>query len=117
MERPRLLEGGAQIGMIFFPTHSEVREVMEEEAENGLAVLSILGCVEDVLMPEEIDLAVGNDISIGIDPLQDEKIFVLPLYFVAELRTPTVPLLSILEFKLDHREVKGVDIRAKDGGH
>ena len=57
---------------VVFAAQSGVREVVHETPERGVAIFGVLSRVEDVHVPEAIDVAVGREIERGVLRDQDE---------------------------------------------
>jgi hypothetical protein len=67
-----------RLGIVFSP-HPEVGEVVEELAEDRLAVLAICGRIEDVAVPHLVDQPTRDDHRPGSDELEGEELPVLGL--------------------------------------
>ena len=61
------------------PSHPEVRKVIEEAAENRIAVCAIGDRVEDASVPDVVNEMARNDVCIGIDEMerQESSVFLL----------------------------------------
>lgn len=81
-----------KIGRILRTTHSEVREMVQEVAEGVLAVRGVLLRIEDVGVPELIDLLDGDDGSVGILDVQDEETAILFRDLLCEVTGPSLAL-------------------------
>lgn len=84
VEVTRCLEALRPALLVVLTTHPEVREVVQEEPEGSLAVLGVLEGIEDVRVPDLVDLLGGDDGLIGVHRDQLEEPTVLhdrPLRF------------------------------------
>lgn len=102
-------KGVAEVLRILLPPHPEVREVMEEEAEDLLAVTRIGARVEDVLVPEGIDRLCGDDRLLRETDVQLEELLVQHLSHIDFRFRPAHAFFRIHELSLDHGEVELVD--------
>jgi|GEM_PF-3995074 len=81
---------------------------MEVEAEDLLAVRVVLARVEDVRVPEGVDLLRRNDRLIARDG-EEEEALVVPLDAHRFLFGPVVPLSRMYELEADPAEVEAVE--------
>lgn len=58
---------------VLFATQPEVREVVQEEAEDLVAVLGVLGRVEDVGVPHRVDVLGGDDGLVRVHQVEDQE--------------------------------------------
>lgn len=104
-----VVERGVSLGGVAI--QAEVRVVVQEVAQDVMAVVAVAHGVEDVLMPEEVDGAV-RDVLRGIGVLDDTRdVTLVPLLRFDCLRfVPTLPFgVGFHELAPHHREVERVE--------
>ncbi len=88
--------------------NSEVREVIEEEAEDRLAIIAILDGIEHVGVPHLVDFACWHErTTVGAG--QEEESLVENFDLVDFLARPTLAFGRMHEFEFDALEVEGCD--------
>lgn len=105
VQRSRLLELLLKVGGVVLVAHPEVREVVEEEAEDGLAVLLVLEGVQDVRVPELVELPRGDDDHARVEGVQQQEAAIHHL----ELFDRLLVHAFRLELRHDRLEVQTVD--------
>lgn len=88
---------------------------MQESAEDLSAVIGVLPGVEDVVMPEVVDLPRGNDRLFRMLHVEDEEAAVPPFHLFGLLARPALTLFWVHELELDWLEVERLDGRDGHG--
>lgn len=83
--------------------------MVNEEPEDPLAVLGVLSRVEDVLVPELVDLRRADDGLSGVLGHEDQKPLVFDLHEVGLLARPALTLPFVHQLDLDGIEVECFD--------
>jgi len=83
--------------------------MVDEEAEDPLAILGVLLGIEDVLMPELIDRLAGYDRTVRVPEFEDEKLLVAPLGFIGLFERPSSAFFPVHDLDLDGIEIEGLD--------
>jgi len=102
-------ERNFEIPAVLLATHAEIRKVVQEVAEDLVAILGILPGVQDVRMPELVDQLGGDDYP-DAESRQLEKLPVLRLDDIGETARPPDTLVRIHQLALDGIEVEGLDL-------
>ncbi|MBI3337122.1 MAG: hypothetical protein HY005_00660 [Candidatus Staskawiczbacteria bacterium] len=106
------LERVSQILRILLITQPEVRKVMQVATEDLLAVSDVGTSVQDVRMPDGIDLVRGHDVFVGVDRAESKETFVPQFSCDSFFLRPTLTFLlkRETELHLDHRKVKIINL-------
>ena len=101
-----LLAGDLEASIVVGTPHPEIREMMKEVAEEHLAVVGVLYCVEDVVVPHLIDVAERNRRFRGFRTGEHEKVPIFLLDSVGMFLCPPKTLLRVHELELDRAEIE-----------
>jgi len=99
-QSPRFLACIQEVLPILVAAHAEVREVVQEVTERDLAILGVLLRVEDVIVPERVNVLSRHDRKVRIDAVEVQKSLVPDLHLTRPLEGPSLALVRI--HKLDH---------------
>src|SRR6185295_664287 len=83
---------------------------MKKGPEDSEAIFCVLRSVQDVLVPEFIDISPRHQFLVGVLSLEGKKPSVLLLCGLAGRFGPAGALLGVHQLQLDHREVEGLDV-------
>lgn len=108
-------EARVELRGVGFSTHPEIREMVNEFAEDAFAVIGVGLGVQDVLVPEGVDVLRRNDAPVPIDEHHAQEAAVAGFRVVDVFLLPARPFIGVHELKLDHRKVDGVHFFARNG--
>lgn len=100
---------------ILLATHSDVGEMVQEEAKNPFAVLGILPSIEDMLMPKGIDIPRWDDRTVEVCGGEEQEAFIQHFHAFDLLARPALAFGRVHEFELDAAEVEFVEELPHDG--
>lgn len=119
----RLLEGrggfpGVQIGLAaLLPTNSEVGVMVEEVAENAVAVLSVFSGIEEVVVPHQVDESAGDERPAWVALVEREEAAVVTLRNVGVDRLAVKYLTFAVHLEQDGAKVDLGEVRRHRVGH
>lgn len=105
-----LRPGLPQIRSILIASHSEIREVVKEVAENRLAIFLVSPGVEDMEMPKCVDLSGWNNRSIRVSASQLKEFEVFSMNEVCVLSRPPFTFFCILKLEFEQSEIQRCNI-------
>ena len=88
--------------------------MVQEAAKGRVAILGVLACVEDVGVPEAIDVAARREREMRVLRAQDQKALVGRFHLVGVFGGPAVAVLLATGFELDGSEVERLDCFRND---
>ncbi len=91
---------------IVFPSQTKVRKVMQKMPKRRFAIGCVFAGVEDVHVPEAVDVLLWRERHFGVLRVQDQIALVGDFHLVRVVGGPAVAVLLATGFELDRGEVE-----------